>query len=762
MQIKTFHFILVILLFLTLLRCGGTNPIPNTTTTTSSTTTPTITDRAKEFLNRLGPVEKYYKFAEGYDENVPIVLLGSQGGPIKDLQWQDAPYFENYRAFFTVAHVHQAQTLRDESDELDARLIDGSRIISVETARDASLKTAAILHKVAEHFKEQGKTVYLITHSFGSFVILHTLANYGNNFDKILIKAGRINIPEVVFNAFRDECGGEFLEDGVTFQKDTCEDVREKLVTLEKFQSFRSASRLQSALGENRYQNILRNVHLNNIFYLYGSRDKAVGKLSDEEIRFLTNKGAQVERFEGGHDVQDIEVFSSPPDTKTLLNDNLNAKIHNFLNSPLPSQYRVLDMPAENSMSFFLGNSETEALYDIGIVFENHSPHQVSYKLNAAFGDGPFSLFKTNVFKDHKSKFRVQFGQITQTRDSNVFQLPKNVKKEMQKMLTKEIPRVEYSEDISLAMEKFQSQFPQETFMPQLYFDILELREYEDKLASGETLSQDEQARKTILDRVQSRFTDFFKHPNNQDKNFDVVIYVSSGISGGYANTNADTTIHPSSKVIFNPSGEFQNVVASTMGGHPDLFATTLVHELGHVFVDLFDEYYAYEVRTAQAPLIEDLTQENNNSFSNNCFLKYETQEFSSRNVTNITVTIDRVFRSIGIDQGGLFYYPQGTANVPADQVLSFVFELENILNPWSHSQKVPFYIENPTERVIEEQGFIANYNGRLYAGCNGGKSFRGTQNSIMRHYFKYNTKNWPEAWGPINTYYLERFLDNL
>ena len=271
-------------------------------------------------LNNLGAVEQYYGVAEGHNLDTDTVLLGSQGGPANRLM---SSYFRSYHSLFTVVYVHQSQSLTDEMDGLDSSLLDGSEIISNQKARNAVLKSAAILHKVAAHFVTQGKTVYLITHSYGSFVILHTLAHYGNNFDKILIKAGRVEIPEEVFTAFRDECGGLFASDAITFQKVDCSLVR-PTVPLESFQSLRSGGRLQSALGENRYHTLLSNVSLNNLLYVYGNRDQAVGKLSDEEINFLEGRGAQVEEFDGGHDI-DL-------DFENIETDSVAEKAYNFLN----------------------------------------------------------------------------------------------------------------------------------------------------------------------------------------------------------------------------------------------------------------------------------------------------------------------------------------------------------------------------------------------------------------------------------------------
>ena len=391
---------------------------------------------AQEMLASLGPATNYYQVREGYGLGGEIVFLASQGGPLDNL---GTNYFPFHNQFFNMISVHQAQTLpAGEGDGLDGSLLDGSKLITNKTAQKAALKSAAMLHKVVEYFKDQGKTVYIQSHSFGSFILPYTLAHYRNNFDKIIVTAGRVTMPSEVYNAFGRDYSGFFSEDNgvISFRpitldevkeyfRDTFSDLSEEEIDI-RVMIARAGGRLQAAVGGIDYTKALDHLDLENLLYIYGTRDTAVGVLSEDEVSFLKSHNAQVIALEGvGHEVKDLKAFDDPPTVKTLTGTSFNSKLLNFLTSPLPSTYDLLNMPASDDMAYYLGgpdeDGDTDTKFDIGIVFENHSKKQVSYKLNALFGDGPFSLFKTNVFKGHEEKFRILFGRISQSEDTNEY-----------------------------------------------------------------------------------------------------------------------------------------------------------------------------------------------------------------------------------------------------------------------------------------------------------------------------------------------------
>ncbi|MCY4524718.1 MAG: hypothetical protein OXB84_08270, partial [Halobacteriovoraceae bacterium] len=324
-------------------------------------------------------ITRYYEVASGHNINSNVILLVSQGGPSSVLASrpytdsstgasESAPEFMNWYPYFNVVHVHQAQTLakNSEVDGLDARLLSGDKIISMAESRKAALKSAEILYKVAKHFKDQEKTVYVLTHSFGSFVILHTLAYHENVFDKIVVTAGRVDMPLTVVNAFKNRCGGTFAENAVDFTVKDCSEIQQMNI-VEK-NKLLSGLRLQAAFGENRYSRLLGNKNLDNLMYVYGSRDESVGKLSSSEITFLRNKDAVVLEKNSDHTLPDLEAL---PDSKTAkgMEGEDKSKVFNFLQSPLVGRYSTLEISDDNFNLYLGDESDDESdKFDIAII----------------------------------------------------------------------------------------------------------------------------------------------------------------------------------------------------------------------------------------------------------------------------------------------------------------------------------------------------------------------------------------------------------
>ena len=418
---------------------------------------------SKEILESLGSASKYYKFGKDHNPKAQTVLLVAQGGPIPFLLDKEitisgsplilnsiqqnsppirptpnqnpppqlppggigttyGPAFKKWYPFFNVVHVHQSHTLEadSESDGLDARLFSDDEVISMEKAEKAALKSAAILYKVGKHFVNQGKTVFLLTHSLGSFILPKALAHYPNIFDKIIISGGRMDMPLDVVEAFEEGCGGFFKEDAITFQAiEDCKKYTEG--SGETLERLRSQSRLNAALGKGRYTTLLKKKNLSNVLYIYGTKDTAVGRLSDDEITFLRARKAQVLARDDDHVSPAPELPASDKLTAKGLEDDTNATAIKFFQNPLPTSYRLLTMPDQGQLKTYLGSdSDRDSKYNIAIVFEGHSAEQVSFKMHELFGSAPYSLFKTDVFKTAKNQFHIEYGRVDASLDANI------------------------------------------------------------------------------------------------------------------------------------------------------------------------------------------------------------------------------------------------------------------------------------------------------------------------------------------------------
>ena len=62
------------------------------------------------------------------------------------------------------------------------------------------------------------------------------------------------------------------------------------------------------ATGHDRYTERLAGTDLSRVLYVYGSEDMIVGRLTEDEVGFLTSSGSRVLPVDGGH----VPMFEDP------------------------------------------------------------------------------------------------------------------------------------------------------------------------------------------------------------------------------------------------------------------------------------------------------------------------------------------------------------------------------------------------------------------------------------------------------------------
>ncbi len=240
---------------------------------------PIITEISQEIKNLI-----YFKG----DEKASTVLITVSGGPgtvIGSDTVDDFSPFLSPKGILTVS-VHQAQTLNPE-------ILSGNDI-TLAQASSFDAESTEMLSKVAAYFKNQGRTVYVIGLSFGSFVTQDLIAKKGiNSADKYLILAGRLDMNEIVWQAAA-EGKTSYFENGITpvIDPEPNPDVKE-----------RNLERIGAGFVMNRYTQLFNSIEsLSNLTYIYGATDQAVGSLTDNEVQFLESKNANVIKGPGDHD----------------------------------------------------------------------------------------------------------------------------------------------------------------------------------------------------------------------------------------------------------------------------------------------------------------------------------------------------------------------------------------------------------------------------------------------------------------------------
>lgn len=260
-------------------------------TTEAATTTEPAVEPAEPDVPAVPP-ELEGTFGSFGNPGADTVVIVTQGGPVTFLLGPEVLIEEvgqlNPEQVQLVS-VHQAQTLEPD------RFIAAD--ISFDDAKAADAASVAMLADVVAYFKDQGKTVHVVGFSFGAFMVQDLLATQGNIADGYLIKVGRVDMPDEVWTEFSEGRAVGFV-DGVEIIKF---DIADAGMGGETPEADRNMARLAAGLGHKRYTELLADVDLSNVVYVYGDVDEQVGRLSEAEVAFLESRSATVIEYQGGH-----------------------------------------------------------------------------------------------------------------------------------------------------------------------------------------------------------------------------------------------------------------------------------------------------------------------------------------------------------------------------------------------------------------------------------------------------------------------------
>lgn len=240
--------------------------------------------------------------AAGNPEQEKVLIL-LQGGPKGSLNFERRGssswrYLPNYEQYYRI-HLHQSSTYNPEMFEYTDEF-------SLEMAKTEVDNSSEMLLRAIQYFKDKGKTVYVLGHSYGAFVIPHYLSTRPSLADKYIIISGRIDDDPVGLETHRQGYNGVYMDDGVRMSADTEEHLTDYSEGEKKY--YRVKQWLKWAIGLPKYSEELADVDLSNVTYIYYPKDCRVGKLTDAEINFLKSKKAKVfsSNFEHGHTIFEL------------------------------------------------------------------------------------------------------------------------------------------------------------------------------------------------------------------------------------------------------------------------------------------------------------------------------------------------------------------------------------------------------------------------------------------------------------------------
>lgn len=227
------------------------------------------------------------------------VIVNTQGGPMPSLLTDE--FIEVFsevdleNAF--VVNVHQAHTKYPEKVS--------ERIISFDEAKAIDQESVNILADVVDSFLKQKKKVVVVGISFGAWMVQDLLATQGSVADGYVIVVGRLDMPDVIWKSF-SKGGGGYFEGGVTPIAEQPDPIEETELQPREIAE-QNMAKVAAGLGHKRYTELLADVDLSKVHYLYGEKDEPVGRLSDAEIEFLKRKHVDIIATQGGHGNRELD-----------------------------------------------------------------------------------------------------------------------------------------------------------------------------------------------------------------------------------------------------------------------------------------------------------------------------------------------------------------------------------------------------------------------------------------------------------------------
>ena len=257
------------------------------------------------------PADTTKLFLEDGITQSDTVSIYLQGGPIPVLDFtfnndsilNEFPGHRNYKRIY----LHQAQTI-------NSTIVNSGDKFTFEMAKEEGRISAEMLYRTVKYFKDKNKVVFVISHSFGSFIVPEFLSTKPNIADKIVIMAGRLDMNDEIWKSFSIGGAGGFDKDAITpFTKKNNvpffinHKIRQKVSTM---------SKVAAGLGYNRFTQRLQSIDLSNVLYVFGTKDVTVGTLNNEEKSFLKDAKAYLLEVDGDHS----SVFH--PDVLKIIHQN--------------------------------------------------------------------------------------------------------------------------------------------------------------------------------------------------------------------------------------------------------------------------------------------------------------------------------------------------------------------------------------------------------------------------------------------------------
>ncbi len=244
------------------------------------------------------PKDTMTLFKHRGDLNSNEAFVFVQGGPDSELQidnrrdpFSNLPYAENYLRIYPF-----------QSQMLNKTILSPNSILSKDQCAFEHQQSAEIIYRVVQKLKNEGKTVYLFGHSYGSKILIEYINSKNNNADKIVLAGTRLDTD---MSHYVGVGPGQLVrwERGIKpfisnwYNRYPAKDLIKK--DLDKI--YQNTKLLVHTHNEKKITEVLSSKRLSNVVFVHAIFDEASGRLSSEESDFLNLKNATVLQSFGNH-----------------------------------------------------------------------------------------------------------------------------------------------------------------------------------------------------------------------------------------------------------------------------------------------------------------------------------------------------------------------------------------------------------------------------------------------------------------------------
>lgn len=160
-------------------------------------------------------------------------------------------------------------------------------------------QSVEMLDRTIKYFKNKGKNVYLLVHSYGGMITLEYLNTKENMADKIVLMGMNFDMD---LRNYRER------EPGTTVRWANNEPIDKKFFMnlpdkykQQSLQVYDNVERLCTVHGKRRYTELLKNKDLSNIIFVSANNDESIGPISEHEKVFLKEKNIKFIETYGDH-----------------------------------------------------------------------------------------------------------------------------------------------------------------------------------------------------------------------------------------------------------------------------------------------------------------------------------------------------------------------------------------------------------------------------------------------------------------------------